>query len=290
MTGTLGIRTWTAADVSFAKRMTDVEQWGNSENDFRRLLKIQPDGCFVVLIDEQRVGMISAVAYGSFGFLGSLIVLESYRGHGIGERLMRHAIDFLRSKDVSTIELDGVLPAVPLYRRLGFKDKYHSLRFQRPANSTKAEFASDTPSGACRALALADIVQVIRFDREALGFDRSRVIQIVAQEFPSSFYGAFDANNALNAYLCARPIAESSRQLGPLLSNESSVAIDLLSQAVKDHPSSVLSIGLPESSAKIADWLPMHGFIRHSPSLRMYLGDEINNEAKVVCILSPEKG
>ena len=84
MTDQLHIRTWTSGDIPFAKRMTDIEQWGNTTADFVRLLKIQPDGCFVALRGEKPVGIITAMLFGSFGFLGSLIVPEEERGQGIG--------------------------------------------------------------------------------------------------------------------------------------------------------------------------------------------------------------
>ena len=291
MTDTIEIHPWTNNnDISFAKSMTDIEQWGNSENDFRRLQKIQPDGCFIATQAEQRVGMITALAYGLYGFLGSLIVTEQFRGQGLGERLMRHAIEFLKVQKVTTIELDGEMQAVPLYRRLGFKDKYHSLRFQRPANAPNPEPNGNGMTSNSRKLISTEIEDVIRFDRDTIGYDRSRVLNILSQEFPDSFYGAFDSDNNLIAYLCARPISETSLQLGPLMTKENSAAIDLLSRALKDHPRCKLSIGLPASATYIAHWILRQGFVRLAPSMRMYLGDEINYEQNIACILSPEKG
>ena len=302
MNSSIDIRTWTtdcvgtADDISFAKSMTDIEEWGNSEADCRRLQKIQPDGCFVATRGNERVGttdrvgMISSVAYGSYGFLGSLIVPELFRGQGIGELLMRHAIEYLNSVGVSTIELDGVMKAAPLYRRLDFKDKYHSLRFQRPPSEDPPDSNGLCLTDRVRILTSSDISEVVRFDRESIGFDRSRVLEIMADEFPGSFYGAYSSDNRLIAYLIARPIAKTSRQLGPLITIENSAAVELLSHAVRDNSGCLLSIGMPASASYICHWVLRQGFVRYSPTLRMYLGDEISYEQNVACIFSPEKG
>ena len=64
--------------------------------------------------------MISAVSYGSIGFIGSLIVLPDYRNQGIGTALMKHAIECLENTGARALMLDAVQKAVPVYERLGF--------------------------------------------------------------------------------------------------------------------------------------------------------------------------
>ena len=118
-------------DVKFALKLTRIERWSYNEDDFRRLIIFEPEGCFIASKNEKRIGMVTTTSYEDYAFLGCLIVLKGERGKGIGTKLMGHAINYLNGKGVKTVELDGVFPAVSMYRRLGFKDKYLSLRFIR---------------------------------------------------------------------------------------------------------------------------------------------------------------
>lgn len=290
MIASLEFRSWNDEDISFAKRMTDIEGWGNSLADFERLLEIEPNGCLVGLHDGERVGMITALAFGRYGFLGSLIVPAEYRGRQIGERLMRQGIDYLKGRECDTIELDGVIKAVPLYKRLGFQEKYHSLRFKRPGAPVKPGGNGLEMSDRVRGVNGADIAKVIEFDKASLGIDRSRALKAIYDLFPNSFSAVFGPSDELLAYLIVRPIDEVSCQLGALVSTENLASIQLLSHAITDYSAYDLSIGMPAMAGYISHWILRQGFIRYAPCLRMFIGKELNYEERVACILSPEKG
>ena len=130
----ISMSTMTESDIAFATEMTDREKWGYLQEDFRRLIYFEPDGCFVARMHGKNIGMVTTPSYGDYAFLGCLIVKDEFRGVGIGASLMNEAIDYLNKKGVQTIELDSVFPALSLYRPLGFKDKYLSLRLLRPSN------------------------------------------------------------------------------------------------------------------------------------------------------------
>jgi ribosomal protein S18 acetylase RimI-like enzyme len=124
----IDISLMTEADIPFAVEMTTIEGWGHSAADFERLLFLAPEGCFVAGSGGRRLGMITTTRHGDFAFLACLIVREEARRQGIGRQLLRRAISYLESVGVTSMELDGVFKAAPLYRRVGFKDKYLSLR------------------------------------------------------------------------------------------------------------------------------------------------------------------
>jgi ribosomal protein S18 acetylase RimI-like enzyme len=289
MTAPIAFRNWTEPDLLFAKKMTDLEDWGNSLADFERIRRIQPDGCFVALKKNQPVGMISAASYGDYGFLGSLIVSPSHRGSGIGAQLMQQGIKFLRDSGATCIELDGTMMAVPLYRRLGFKDKWQSLRFKRLAAPLDAEANGLNLSERVRPIKKTEWPKLFEFDRVMLGFDRARVLNIILEEFPDICYGVFDGSQLL-AYLIVRPIDDQSSQVGPLVTRDNTATLRLISEALIRYSDRNLSIGIPGSISYACHWILRQGFVRHAPALRMYLGEKREYEARVACILSPEKG
>ena len=122
----MNIRTMTRDDLRYMADLAREENWGNGLTDYNRLYDLEPEGCFVAENDDHPVGTITSIVYNSYAFLASLIVDKKERGKGVGTALMKIAMSYLQSKGVPTIELDGVLEAAPLYRRLGFQDKYLS--------------------------------------------------------------------------------------------------------------------------------------------------------------------
>jgi len=183
-----------------------------------------------------------------------------------------------------------VIRAVPLYRRLGFNDKYHSLRFKRPGAPIKPGANGLELSERVQNINGADIAQLIEFDRTTLGLDRSEILKLIFKEFPRAFYAVFNDDHQILAYLLVRPIDEISCQLGSLVSTENLASIELLSHAITDFSAYDLSIGMPAMAGYINHWILRQGFVRHAPCLRMFLGKEISYEEHVACILSPEKG
>jgi len=157
------IKVMNDTDITFCKELTDIEQWGYLAQDFKRLISYEPNGCFVARKKNERVGMITTTSYGGYGFLGSLIVRKDARRKGIGLKLMKQGIDYLTKNGIKTIELDGVFPAVMLYRKLGFRDKYLSLRFMRRAEERSHEKPSPRPFS-------KNVHMIVDFDREKTGF------------------------------------------------------------------------------------------------------------------------
>jgi ribosomal protein S18 acetylase RimI-like enzyme len=73
---------------------------------------------------EKRSGLVGAVLGWTSGFVKDLVVRESWRGRGVGEALMRHALKTFLARGATAGELkvhadnEG---AVRLYERLGFR-------------------------------------------------------------------------------------------------------------------------------------------------------------------------
>ncbi len=68
------IRPMKKNDIPFAMRLTISEGWSSIPLDFGGLLRYDSTAAFVPEKRNERLGMVSAVSYGSFGFMGNLIV------------------------------------------------------------------------------------------------------------------------------------------------------------------------------------------------------------------------
>jgi GNAT superfamily N-acetyltransferase len=269
----------TDADLEFATELATGEEWGYLEEDFRRLVLFEPEGCFVAWHRGERVGIVTTTSYEDYGFLGSMIVRKGARGKGIGESLLSHAITYLRGRGVKTVELDGVFSAVSLYRRLGFTDKYLSLRFKGLGCAVEDRASPFRPEQAER---------VVVFDRAGTGISRERVIGLLLAEFPDSVYVV--GGDSIAGYAMVRPREGAYFAIGPLVAEDAGVAELLLRSIMANQKDEVLTIGVPAVNRDAVSMLLRNRFTYAEPSLRMYLGQRRDYESKVFGILAAEKG
>lgn len=275
----VSISLMTRDDLDFAVALSDAESWGYLRSDFERLISLAPDGCFVARGVLRRVGIITTTSHGDYGFLGTLIVMKNHRHKGIGEALFAHAVTYLKGRGTKTIELDGVFSAVSLYRRLGFRDKDLSLRFMRPPSPCDAQSGK---------LLTVTTDEIVRFDRGQTGIDRSAVLNRFANDFHDSLFAIGDGH--VSAYAFVKPRAGGKVAIGPLVAEDSDVAIALLKTILNRFSDKTILIGVPETKTPFVQALVAEGFLYKFPSLRMYSGARLDLDDCAYGIISPEKG
>ena len=79
------VRNLEEGDLDFAKSLTDVEEWGNSIEDWQRLLRISIP--LVACKGDELLGVTTAFDYGILGMIGNVVVSENSRGKGVGQAL-----------------------------------------------------------------------------------------------------------------------------------------------------------------------------------------------------------
>ncbi|MFX1353148.1 MAG: GNAT family N-acetyltransferase, partial [Promethearchaeota archaeon] len=121
-------------ELDFAYYLTEIEGWGTSKEQLEELFLFSPKGFFISDSNGTLEGIISATYYGTFGFIGNLIVLEEFRNQGKGGNLIKHAINYLLSLGVKTIMLDSVPEMCFLYENFNFKPVCRSLRLEGEIN------------------------------------------------------------------------------------------------------------------------------------------------------------
>ncbi|MDH4211006.1 MAG: GNAT family N-acetyltransferase [candidate division WOR-3 bacterium] len=270
------------SDIAFAKSLTDIEGWGHLEEDFERFLFLDPAGCYVARQDGRRAGIVTSVSYGNQSFLGNLIVQKEMRGRGIGVKLMEDVIDHLDRKGAKTIELDGVFKAVQTYRILGFKDKYLSMRFVRPAAKDRTHMEER------KAGCTEDIEGILRFDLEKTGIDRSMFLEHLIKRHPHTTYTVH--REGIAAYAVIRERANEMLHIGPMVAENESAAGDLIAKICTKHINKDLTVGIPCINTAALKMVVQHGFLHRPPSLRMYRGSRVEYERNVYAIVSADAG
>ncbi len=87
------------------------------ENPLAVILVAERNGKFAGYMDVWRIA--------GEGQLNNIAVMPEARGHGIGGKLMRHMMEFLREQGDSEISLEvraSNAPAIHLYHKLGFEE------------------------------------------------------------------------------------------------------------------------------------------------------------------------
>ena len=268
------------SDLAYAKSLTDIEGWGHQENDFRRLLELDPQGCFVAWYGDTRVGIATTVSYDQYSFLGNIIVEKQHRGRDIGPALMRHAIDYLDGKGTKTIELDGVLPAVAMYRHMGFQEKYYSLRLVRAP-----QHRAHTPSAVSLC---SEPTALVEFDFQQTGIKRQALIRSLVAECPASTFclGA----PGLEAYAVVRERAHGALAIGPVVVQHPAACQKMMHGIVSMFGDRKIIVGVPEINESAVEIMLQHDFRHSPPSLRMFRGRRISYEEHVYAIASADVG
>lgn len=281
------IKEMTTVDIEFAVSLTNSENWANTEFDFERLIKLNPNGNFVACDDNnKKVGIITTVMFGRLAFVGNLIVSEKYRGRGIGRGLMEHALKYLgEQKTITSIELDGDFPAVELYRKLCFKDKYFSFRFcRKPADNDNCN------SGTIEA-SIVEPSKIIELDNKLID-----ITNISRDKFLTEFIELHNGqvyitdDNKTSGFSIVRKCFGDYYVIGPTMADSPKSAELLIQSVIENYSSDVIYAGVPEINRSAVEIMLKNGFCYEQPSLRMYLGDKMDYEKSIYTIISGDAG
>ncbi|MDD3626802.1 MAG: GNAT family N-acetyltransferase [bacterium] len=266
-------------DVPFAVELTKHEGWNYSEDDFLRLLKLNPSGCFVSWKDANRAGIVTTSIYGTYAFIGTLIVKQEYRKQGIGRSLLEFAMKHLQESGVITIELDGVFSAVELYRELGFQDKYLSLRLEKVPGNKSDDTVLYQPQ---------DFDGIIELDSELTRIKRECLLREYLNTFKDSVFML--KKKEVEAYAIVVPKTKKSVSITFFISKTIEGGEVILNSILKRFQDKTIYIGIPEINRESVKLVSSKGFLYREPSLRMYSGKRIQYENFMYGIVSPEKG
>ena len=210
------IRRMTEADIPGLMELKNAAGWNQVEADWRNVLALEPEGCFVYEADGRAVGSATVVAFGrELAWIGMVLVLPDYRRRGIARALMERCVAWARERGIACLKLDATDMGRPLYAALGFEDEQPIERWGVQACSVAAPEAPALPS----------VEPIAAPDRAAFGADRRRMLEILLERFPEHALGG-EGGYAMgrpgwNAYFVGPAVApdeETARRLlGALL-------------------------------------------------------------------------
>lgn len=208
------IRRMTEEHIPGAMRLKEAAGWNQLAQDWKNVLALEPDGCWVWEEHGEVVGTVTTTSYGKrLAWIGMMLVHPDWRRQGIGRALMVQALDYLEQRRIETIKLDATEMGRPLYASLGFE------------NECLIERWGGTPKRLARSGEVVHRLQTVEeialLDREAFGADRTRVLQCLMSSSPEKSFVC------PGGYVMARPGA-NAEFVGPCTARDSDTARRLI--------------------------------------------------------------
>lgn len=199
-----------------------------SENwltDLQLFHKLQPDGVCLACRHEIPLGIVAAIKYSTFAYVGLMGVHQESQRQGIGLALMQHILAWLDQEGMHQIVLDASPSGQPLYEKLDFvaRDEVYILQrqigeppFQRPTE--------------VHPLSLQNLDLVAATDKRAFGADRSRLLRALLETYPQRAFLLNDGQGGISGYVIAQ-----EKRIGPWVMENAATA-EVLLKAVLSLP------------------------------------------------------
>ena len=250
-------------------KLKDLAGWNQIPADWRRLLALSPEGCFLAELEGRPAGTVTTTRYGNrFAWIGMVLVLPEMRRRGIGTALLKHAIQYLEEAGVACVRLDATPLGEKLYDTLGFQDEYRLERVQGVAQVSESE---GNRRRSIRQMAEHDLGDIFSFDAVRFGADRSRLLEILWRQVADLCFLSRGPCGAVDGYIMARP-GQNAFQIGPWVAAQTDIAEALFGRTLATLRGENVFLDVLCENARPSRIVRRHGFSVQRPFVRMYRG------------------
>ncbi|MEM2946999.1 MAG: GNAT family N-acetyltransferase [Candidatus Bathyarchaeia archaeon] len=260
------VRLMSPEDIEFAVRLTDTMNWNLTERDFEFMMQLEPEGCFTLLCNSEKIGITTTVSYGQIGWIGNVIVDEKYRRKGAGSIIVKHAANYLRSRGAKALGLYSYEEKVNFYARIGFKRNLEFAVLKGKLSSINIKTVDVKEAGK------TEMQKIIDFDNYYFGASRKKLLEKIINKEGNLCYCHME-NGDISGYIMAK-VYNRYVEIGPLICKreKSNVAKSLLVALLKRIGDSEVWICLPKNEEAIINMLLGLGLRESFKVVRMLSG------------------
>ena len=280
----LEIRLLEETDILSAMSLKQSARWNQTQRDWKRLIELEPQGCFAACTGGQLVGTTTTTSYGSeLAWIGMVLVDPLYRRRGIATRMMQAALEYLRAAAISSVKLDATPDGQHVYQALDFKGELLIERWEGIAHGAAAP--------ACSTLAAQDLPDVFALDRRAFGADRSRLLMALISEPDIASLACHDKHGRLSGYALARS-GTAATYIGPLIATDEHTAASLLDGLLNGLAGEKVYVDFHTGFETKTNLLALRGLAKQRDFVRMRYGKTCSagTSPSVFAIAGPEVG
>jgi len=249
-------------EIPLAIAWAKQEGWNPGLHDGECFYQTDPQGFFAGKLNGKIIALGSAVIYDpNFAFCGFYIVNAAYRGRGFGLALTQEMLAYVGGRSVG---IDGVMPMLEKYERLGYKLAYNNARYYatslHPIITKNEAIASVTD---------VDFEQLVSYDRRHFPAYRSKFLTCwLVQKGGKSL--AYIEEGCLKGYGVIRPCYKGFK-IGPLFADTPSIAHQLFIHLVHHAKGQSVYLDSPECNLHAMDLIKHYQMEKVFETARMYL-------------------
>ena len=277
------IRLLFESDIPSAMRLKEAAGWNQTEADWRRLLTLEPHGCFAALKDGSLVGTTTTTTYeAELAWIGMVLVDPPHRRQGIANRLMETALEYLKDK-VKTVKLDATPLGKPVYERFSFEVESMIERWSGSAKTIMPPTINKTLNDDERH-------ELFELDQKAFSADRSKLIELLIADALEQPVLRRNETGALCGYALARRGTKAD-YIGPVVTTRRGEIESLLDHALSQSSGRTVYIDFNTECGVSTSVLADRGFVKERDLIRMSAGRASNKTSPfVIAIAGPEIG
>ena len=212
-TGGEKMRRLCAEDIPAATLLSAQAGWNQTEEDWRTLLELCPEGCQAIEVDGYLAATTTLLCYGRrLAWIGMVLTRADYRRRGFARRLLAQALENADTMGIATIKLDATDQGQPLYENFGFRSEQAIERWSRAGANGQMPAKGGSVEEPWR-----------ESDSQVFGTDRSQLLERLARLNPP--------RSASQSYLFSRP-GRVTAYLGPCVSRDPGQARHLIEECV----------------------------------------------------------
>ena len=281
------VRELQESELEFAKSLTDDEEWGNSMEDWQRLLRISIP--LVAHEGDELLGVTTAFDYGNLGMIGNVVVSSKSRGKGVGKVLLKEAMK--RLETCKSVRVHSKIDVTSFYKDLGFMAEGMSTVFRLDANMKSFqpfEVESDR-NNIVPAEGYWD--EIVAMDLRQFGADRSLFLKELNDYLPQCSFVALGEDGSVKGFIMVKG-EDDWYEIGPWIVEPGCKNWQGLLQAtVQAIPDDcTVEIFVPAPNFRVTSLLDSVGYNAHSYCMSMYYGEDWPDEGNICARGGGDKG
>lgn len=211
----------------------------------------------VAEVEGELAGCANGILFGRTGWLGNIIVLPNYRGHGLGTGLTQYLVDYFFTKGCITQILVATSMGEPIYRKIGFRKVSEYIFLNSPDNPSVLSAESIRP---CRP---DDYDKICRIDYSITAEDRRSFLA----RFLATGWVHESSRDEIDGFF----LPEMGQ--GAILAENDEAGLGLISHKMKSGGKLIV---LPKQNKSALTYLSIHGYQEVIRAPRMVLGPDLN--------------
>lgn len=258
------IREFSRHDIPDALALCAQVNWNHIAADWERVLALNPQGCLGGFIDGKLKATCTFLAFGSLGWLGTFLVDQALRGHGLGTRLCEAALRRADGLGLETLALDSSDVGRPIYLKQGFQATDMGIALwtgPNPGRTADGTLPLQEPHWAA----------LMELDRASTGVDREAQLRGLWHE-PGAAARVVLTGQGLAGFGFSRP-GRLTGTIGPVVARDFATARPLFAALMADRKEldqgQPIGMALPDQPA-VAQWIGAQGLQMRRRNLRMF--------------------